>query len=266
MASLDLRVGASIWGFYYGQSSESWPSLDDAVRSILSIDSSLGVELWASKALDAPAADGSELDALIEASRKAGFVTVHVRGVFWYWDPLKLRREVDFVQSVGGRTLVIHPVCLGLKRPEDRMDVSEVRRIAEYAASRDVRIAVENVRDSIWILDRVLSEVGDDPEETNLGICIDVGHAHLSTDAGREPVCEYLERYADAMVHLHLHDNAGKRDEHLAPGEGTIDWRRALGTLTASGYSGTAVLEIHGSEVAPVAAIEKSVGVLQAFA
>ena len=266
MADLGFRVGASIWGFYYGQSRESWPSLDDAVRSILSIDASLGVELWAFKALDAPEAAQSELEALIDASQQAGFVTVHVRGIFWYWDPVKLRREVDFVQSVGGRTLVIHPVCLGLKRPGDRMDVSEIRRIAEYAAARDVRLAVENVRDSIWILDRVLDEVGDDPEETNLGICIDAGHAHLSHDAGREPVCEYLERYADPMVHLHLHDNAGERDEHLAPGEGTIDWQRALATLTARGYSGTAVLEVHGSEVSPVAAIETSIDVLRAFA
>ncbi|MGB2983265.1 MAG: sugar phosphate isomerase/epimerase family protein [Candidatus Bipolaricaulia bacterium] len=265
MAELDLRIGVSIWGFY-GQSRESWPSLDDAVRSILSIDSTLGVEVWASKALDAPAAGGSELDALIEACRGAGFVTVHVRGVFWYWDPVKLRREIDFVQSVGGRTLVVHPVCFGLKRPEDRMDVSEIRRIAEYAAEKYVRLAVENVRDSIWILDRVLNEIGDDPEETNLGICIDVGHAHLSSDAGRESVCDYLERYADPMVHLHLHDNAGARDEHLAPGEGTIDWHRVLGVLKETGYSGTAVLEIHGSEISPLAAIEKSVRVLRAFA
>ena len=258
-----LRVGASIWGFFYGQTRASWPSLDGAVRSILSIDDALGVEVWASRALDAPGADGRDLDALIEACRGAAFVTVHVRGIFWYWDPAKLRQEIDFAQSVGGWTLVLHPVCLGLKRLDDWMDVSQIRRIADYAAARGVRLAVENVRDSISTLDRILEEVGDDPEKTNVGICIDVGHAHLSQDAGDDAVCRYFERYGDATIHLHLHDNVGERDDHLALGEGTIGWRRVARTLAETQYAGTAILEIHGSEASPREAIERSLEMLR---
>jgi len=262
MSDPRFELGASIWGFYKGQPRETWPTLDASVASILSLDPSLGVELWASKALDAPAVESQELRALVEASGKAGFVTVHVRGVFWTWDPALLRKEVDFARAVGGRLVVLHPVCLGLKRPRDRMDVPEIRRLAEYAASQGVLLAIENVRDSQWVLDRILDVFGGDPKESNLGICLDVGHAHLSRDVEGDRVRAYLERYADALVHLHLHDNHGERDEHLAVGEGTIDWSSALQTLRRIGYRETAVLEVHGSGAPPLEALEQSLAVL----
>jgi sugar phosphate isomerase/epimerase len=258
-----MQVGASIWGFYHGKPRETWPSLADAVRSILALDGSLGVEVWASRAMDTPGASGRELDQLVDACREAGFVSVHVRGLFWRWDPAQLRDEIEFTRNVGGRTLVLHPVCFGLRRSTDRLDVQEVRRLGAYAAERGVCLAVENVRDSIWILDRILNEIGTDPLETNVGICIDVGHAHLSKDAGETPVFAYLERYADAIVHLHLHDNAGERDDHLAFGEGTIDWGGVVAALAVGGYSGTAILEVHGSGP-PDRAIVRSLRALDA--
>ncbi|MCK5585855.1 sugar phosphate isomerase/epimerase, partial [Candidatus Bipolaricaulota bacterium] len=72
-----------------------------------------------------------------------------------------------------------------------------------------------------------------------------------SNDAGREPVCNYLERYAGQLIHLHLHDNHGELDEHLLPGEGNVDWPRVLGVLEDIGFSGTAVLEAYQEGVPP---------------
>ncbi len=245
MTDVGFRLGASIWGFYGRRPPGEWPSLSEAVRAILAIDPALGVEVWGSKALDAPETDEAEITELAEACRAAAFVTVHTRGIYWRWDPASLRREIDFAACVGGEMLVLHPVCLGLKDPDDRIDTPEIRRIAGYAAERGVRLAVENVRHSISTLDRVLEEVGDDPETSNVGICIDVGHAHLSRDAGREPIVDYIERYAGQLVHLHLHDGHGEEDEHLVPGGGTIDWQRTLDALDRIGFAGTGVLEVH---------------------
>ena len=240
-----FRFGASIWGFYGRRRAEEWPTLADAVRSILSVDPALGVEVWASKALDAPGAAASEIDALRVACEDAASVTVHARGIYWNWNPGNLRDEIDFAHFLGAKTLVLHPVCLGLRVPDDRIDVPEIRRLADHAAARDVLLAVENVRDSMEILDRVLDEIGDCPDRTNLGVCIDVGHAHMSRDAGREPVPNYLDRYAGQLTHVHLHDNDGAADDHLVPGEGTIDWARVVRRLDEIGFEGTAVLEVH---------------------
>ena len=245
-----FRFGASVWGFYGRRRPEEWPTIPDAVRAILSVDPSLGVEVWGSKSLDLPEASEEEVAELAEVCRTLSFVTVHVRGIYMAWDPTGLRRELDFAARVGACSLVLHPSCLGLTKPDDRLDVPEILRLSEYASERGVRLVLENLCDTIWLLDRVLDEVGDDPEVTNLGICIDVGHAHMSHDAGREPVPNYLERYAGQLSHVHLHDNHGISDEHLSPGDGDIDWRRVVRTLEEIGFAGTAVLEVHPVGVA----------------
>jgi sugar phosphate isomerase/epimerase len=259
-----MRLGASLWGFYVNRGPDAWPWMPDAVDEVLSVDEGLGVEVWASKAFEGPAISGEELVELADACQDAAYSTVHTRGEYWSWDPGHLRHEIDFAHRLRAETLVLHPVCLGLETPDDRPDWPEIVRIADYAVKFGVRLAVENIFDSIWCLDRILEEIGDDPAETNVGICIDVGHAAMSKDAGREPVRNYLERYAGQLVQLHLHDNHGQADEHLIPGLGTIDWARVLSTITAIGYEGTAVFEVQHPDLPLHDVVERSLEFLQA--
>jgi len=261
-----LRFGASVWGFYGRRPAAEHPPLADAVHAILSLDPSLGVEVWGSRALDRETVGEPELAALVEACRAAAFVTAHVRGVNWRWDPAGLRREIGFAHRVGAETLVLHPVCLGLADPGDRIDVPEIRRLAAEAAAHGVRLAVENLRDAIETLDRLLERIGDRPEKTNLWVCIDVGHAHLSQDAGREPIVNYLERYAAQLTHVHLHDNGCRADDHLIPGAGTVDWPRALRALEGIGFDGTAVLEVHPADRTPSEGVRDGLAFLSALA
>lgn len=246
-----MQLGSSILGFYYQQDPRSWPTLPEAVRAVLAVDAHLGVEVGDAKALNGAPIAGAELAVLIEACADAAFTTVHARMGFWNWNPIHLRQEIDFAQQLGARTLVLHSACFGLVVEDDRPDWPEIKRIARYAADRDVLLAMENLKDCIWVLDRVLDEVGDDPEETNLGICIDIGHANQSVDAGRHPVTNYLERYKGQLRHLHLHDNCGESDDHFLPGEGTVDWPAVLDVLQRIGYSGTAAFESRQPGVTP---------------
>lgn len=246
-----MQLGASIWGFYHQRDPESWPPLAGAVDEILSIDQDLGVEVWGSRALEAPMVAGEDLRDLVDACQQAAFVTVHIQGQHWSWSPANLRREIDFAHQLGAETLVLHPACFALVEDDDRPDWPEIVRIADYAAKFGVKLAMENMRNSIWLLDRILDEVGDDPEKTNLGICIDIGHANISEDAGRHPVANYLERYEGQLVHLHLHDNRGESDEHLLPGEGTVDWPHLLNCLQVFDFAGTAVVEAHEPQTPP---------------
>jgi len=226
---------------------------------VLRIDDALGAEVWGSQALDQPMVAGQDLADLVDACQDASFVTVHVQGQHWLWNPASLRHEIDFSHQLGAETLILHPVCFGLVEEDDRPDWPEIVRIAEYAAKFGVQLAVENMKDSIWALDRILDEVGDDPEETNLGVCIDIGHANQSSDAGRESVCNYLERYAGQLVHLHLHDNRGEHDDHLIPGEGNVDWPRAFNVLNRIGFTGTAVLEAYQQGVSPMEGLRRGI-------
>ena len=85
-----------------------------------------------------------------------------------------------------------------------------------------------------------------------LGICYDTGHGNL-TEHGREfpdetcvpsiwndiglPVVweeDFIEKVRPYIVNCHLHDNNGILDQHLLPGEGTVDWNRIMANLAAA--------------------------------
>jgi len=77
-----------------------------------------------------------------------------------------------------------------------------------------------------------------DPEQ-RAGICLDLGHAHV--DGG---VLDELRVALPRLRHLHLHDNDGCSDDHLAPGCGTIPWSAVMDALRAAQYTGLGALEV----------------------
>lgn len=68
----------------------------------------------------------------------------------------------------------------------------------------------------------------------NCGVCFDVGHWHAMAGGRRKRNLEaWLDELAPFIRHLHLHDNHGGYDEHLAPGQGLIDWDHFVALLAA---------------------------------
>lgn len=63
-----------------------------------------------------------------------------------------------------------------------------------------------------------------------VGLCLDVGHAAAF---GEEPPAAWVERLGRFVGELHLHDNDGRRDEHLPVGRGRIDFGPLLAKLWA---------------------------------
>ena len=53
------------------------------------------------------------------------------------------------------------------------------------------------------------------------GFCLDVGHANAM---GTVPIIYWLDVLGPYLAAMHLHDNHGERDEHLAVGRGGIDY------------------------------------------
>ncbi|SKA72163.1 Sugar phosphate isomerase/epimerase [Paucidesulfovibrio gracilis DSM 16080] len=64
------------------------------------------------------------------------------------------------------------------------------------------------------------------------GWCLDVGHWHVF---GREPISRWAKILGSRLEQLHLHDNHGGADEHLAVGQGSIEFHQVLGTLAETG-------------------------------
>jgi len=69
-----------------------------------------------------------------------------------------------------------------------------------------------------------------------IGMTFDFGHANT---IGK--VNDFL-LFTKKAHHIHIHDNNGMSDEHLALGDGTISWS-TVGKTIAEHYSGVVVIE-----------------------
>lgn len=112
-----------------------------------------------------------------------------------------------------------------------------LKEIGACALEHSVTACLENMISIKEFLCRVPSELlGMTGDIEGVGITIDIGHAHTM---GK--VAEFLP-YLSRANHLHIHDNHGESDEHLALGAGTIDWE-VVGRQIARDYRGIAVVE-----------------------
>ncbi len=76
----------------------------------------------------------------------------------------------------------------------------------------------------------------------NLYVHLDVGHAFIV--GGMHEISKYIRRFRKKLVHIHIHDNHGEEDEHLALGMGNIDYEDVVRELKRIGYNGTITLEV----------------------
>ncbi len=73
--------------------------------------------------------------------------------------------------------------------------------------------------------------------------CLDTGHLLCFAATGWQ---EWLATpLAGRLAHLHLHDNDGTADQHLAPGRGRFDFAGLLAFLRRRGLRATVTLEPH---------------------
>jgi sugar phosphate isomerase/epimerase len=128
-----------------------------------------------------------------------------------------------------------------------------VEDIAEMAARVNVQVALEVIPNTLSSADALSHLIEDDLDGADVGICLDYGHAHLMGDLG-----EAVETVSGHLWTTHVHDNRGKRDEHLVPFSGSIDWDAAMMATQKIGYDGALILEV-GDTGDPVDVLRRAV-------
>lgn len=114
-----------------------------------------------------------------------------------------------------------------------------IEALAKAAEPLGVTVAVELRRNELSRADALVRFVENVVADNRVSVCFDAGHARLEGD-----VADAIETVSEHVALVHAHDNRGRRDEHLIPFEGTIDWASALTTLQKVGYDGLIVLEV----------------------
>ncbi|MCM1326759.1 MAG: sugar phosphate isomerase/epimerase [Bacteroidales bacterium] len=82
-------------------------------------------------------------------------------------------------------------------------------------------------------------------EEERFGVCLDIGHMMLKT---KEPA-EWFRILGSSIRHFHMNDNYLKRDNHLALGDGEIDWNDIFALMSRHGlWDRSRLLEVSDLE------------------
>jgi sugar phosphate isomerase/epimerase len=156
----------------------------------------------------------------------------------------RLRQAWRYLPVFRPRAVVCH---LGYEARHYRWDqerwlarsAATWKELAGLAALHGVTVMLENVYETEpELFLEVLGKAG----APNLQVCFDVGHL-LAFSTGDFPY--WLKTLAPVIGHLHLHDNQGDEDNHLALGTGRVPLKETLDYLAAQGRRPSVTLEPH---------------------
>ena len=166
-------------------------------------------------------------------------------------------KAMSFAAAIGAKFVVTHlGVPEGMPTPGPDNDGGALNRslgvLAAAARDRGLTLALEVIPNRLSTPDALVARLeaadADDGDEiVGHGVCLDVGHAHLMAGAGRRGdggAIDAVETLGGHLVTTHIHDNAGKRDDHLVPFKGTINWSALVMAMEKVGYDGVWMFEI----------------------
>jgi sugar phosphate isomerase/epimerase len=170
---------------------------------------------------------------------------------------------IELAHDIGAAILVVHPG--DLRDPRLFADFTHLAeealgRLARKAEELGVMLAVENCGPYHAGVDRTAADLRSlitGAGSPQVRACLDVGHAAVNRNTA-----ELVALLGKDIVHLHVHDNHGQRDEHLPVGRGTIDFA-PLAPILAD-FGGLAVAEVVWDEAKTTEAPEEMLRAAQA--
>ncbi len=159
---------------------------------------------------------------------------------------------IRYCDSIGLKYLVVHGISLALdddtQTPETvrQMNLHMYESLIPVLQETDVVVCLENLftgyqgniiegncsdpEEAVWYVDSLNEKAGKEC----FGFCLDTGHLNLLGKNQRL----FIRRLGRRIKILHMHDNRGAQDEHLAPYTGNIRWKDVIDGLRDVGYGG----------------------------
>lgn len=164
-------------------------------------------------------------------------------------------RAIDAARALGSSSVSLWSGIARDQATEEQL----LERIAESlapvldrAAAAGVWIAFEPepgmVIDTMSRFTRLLQWI----DHAHLKLTLDIGHLYCQ---GELPIADYVARWSDRMVNVHLEDMRADVHEHLMFGEGEMEFPPIIAALARCGYQGGVHVELsRHSHEAPQAA------------
>lgn len=168
----------------------------------------------------------------------------------------EVKRAIESAEQIHIRSITLH---LGLKdEPWNTRalenSLTAIEHLKAFAHPLGVTILLENLQNEVTTPEHLL-EILRVGHFDNIGVTLDIGHAHLS-DGGIDASFELLKT---RISELHIHDNQGTKDDHLWPGSGKIDWKNVAKHIATLPPATPGIFEIaHDLEETPESVTKKA--------
>ncbi|MDO5022096.1 MAG: sugar phosphate isomerase/epimerase [Eubacteriales bacterium] len=123
-----------------------------------------------------------------------------------------------------------------------------LENLCDYAGSRGVTIALENIPDNNPVLENDISCTIKNQKTlfnlSNMKFCLDIGHVPLT---GAD-IFNEIDAAGNKLVSFHVHNNNGLIDSHDLPNTGILNWSEIYKYAREKGYLGEFVIEVYGGK------------------
>lgn len=139
---------------------------------------------------------------------------------------LRMEQSMKIAVRIGVKGVVFHtnisPVLSSMEYDQRAIEMTVEYLECLLKRYPDTEIYLENMFDADPDILAAISERLCIYE--NYGVCFDYAHASISST----PIQTWVEALAPYIKHIHINDNNLKRDQHLALGDGKIDWQQFM--------------------------------------
>lgn len=164
----------------------------------------------------------------------------------------EMLNSLEVAAELGAQKVVLHPGHIGglgvyVKETAMALANESLASIIGRAQELGLCVCLENMFPKC----RAFFEPADFVEILqrfpDLMLTLDTGHANIGGQNGRR-ILEFIEKFGPRIGHLHVSDNLGEGDDHLAVGGGKINFLKVVKALKQYGYDDTATLEIFSDD------------------
>lgn len=170
----------------------------------------------------------------------------------------EMAAALQIAKVVPFKFLIVHlgvPVAWKPGGDDNNRDaaIRSVEEIHGMAEAAGVTVALEVMGNALSTAPDLIEIIERSFEGADLGICMDVGHAHMLGDTA-----DAIETASEYLITTHIHDNRQHSDDHLVPFQGNIDWAATVMAFEKIGYDGVLMYEVRNAE-SPTTVLAKAV-------
>ncbi|MDH5447650.1 MAG: sugar phosphate isomerase/epimerase [Candidatus Bathyarchaeota archaeon] len=171
----------------------------------------------------------------------------------------RLEKSMTFTRQLECCLMVFHP---GLRTGisgfypgvDWKTNIESVQKLLKLSRKHGVKIAIENVPEQFGFLvanveqfSLFFNKLGED-----IGLVLDVGHSNINGQTHA-----FIEAFGEKIVHVHAHDNDGKRDLHLGVDSGAVNWQQFAADIKKMRFEGIVMVESYYNIKESIATLQK---------